>query len=105
MATKDIFKIVNGKMLLVIIDKKNDEGSLAITKSGIVYDKDSESSIVQYKLATVTEIGDHGEMNKYTVGDRVMLLPETKERPLKINGKYGDLIHNGVVIGILDEAE
>ena len=98
----NIFKTLNGRTLLVIVDNENKAESFSKTESGIIYDKGSDSSVVQYKLATITEVGD--EMpEKYTVGGRIMLVPDTRARPIEINGKYGEWIPEGVVIGILNE--
>ena len=96
----EIFKNLNGKNLTVLIDSNETDSGTEKTTSGILIPKNS-SGVNQYKLATVVQVGEDIK-EKYKKGDRVMLVPEPREKPIEYNNEEVQLIPEGVIIGVVN---
>lgn len=99
-----IVKRLNGRFLLVEIDKKEDESSqdnLTTTKSGIIIEKKDEGSgVLPFVLATVVSVGDE-LTERYKQGNRVMLVTQYRGEPIPYNDFKGVRIPEGSVIAVL----
>jgi hypothetical protein len=94
-----MLKRLNGKKLLVKIDKPDQQGDVIETEAGVYIPKET-TGVREYKVATVVQAGEEIK-NIYKKGDTLMLEPEARDRPITVDGETCDLIPEGAVIGII----
>ena len=100
--SKKIVERLNGRFLLVEVDKKEEDTNSNLTKTegGIIVEKKAQDSkTIPYVLAKVIVVGDE-ITSKYKPGCRVMLVPEFRGEPLPYNDFEGVRIPEGAVIAV-----